>query len=149
MWSIFDELPILKIILSLLGLLILTNLLSKILKPLTLSISRILKFKISLIIIPLLLLVGSRGTFDPLPLTLQRYKEQPSHIPHLNLIHGNPYYELYFSWKDTIKVLDSSKIKKFLTQSTGKIPQWFTKVAELEDNRNFRGSDLATYNLEY
>ena len=51
-----------------------------------------------MILIPLALLIGARGTLDRLPLSMQRYREQVSAITHLNLIHGNPYYELYASW---------------------------------------------------
>ena len=148
-WSIFDELPILKLSISLLVLLVWVNLLHKILQPLAASLSGLFSRKISLIMIPLLLLVGSRGTFDPLPLTMQRYREQVSAIPHLNLIHGNPYYELYSSWEVTIKASDSSMVKLFLKQSTTEIPQWFATVAELDNNRKFRGVDEATFHLEY
>jgi len=148
-WSIFDELPILKLSISLLVLLVWVNVLHKILQHLAASLSDLFSRKISLIMIPLLLLVGSRGTFDPLPLTMQRYREQVSAIPHLNLIHGNPYYELYSSWEVTIKASDSSMVKIFLKQSTTEIPQWFATVAELDNNRKFRGVDEATFHLEY
>ena len=99
--------------------------------------------------IPLLLLFGVRGTLDRLPLSLQRYQGEVSSIPHLNLIHGNPYYELFFSWENTIEASDSFVVKKFLQKSSTKIPKWFATAAELDDNRKFRGTDEATFHIEY
>ena len=148
-WSLFDELPILKVSISLFGLLIWVNLLRKIMQPLVASFSGLLSKKISLIMIPLLLLVGARGTLDPLPLAMQRYQGEVSSIPHLNLIHGNPYYELFSSWENTIEASDSFVVKKFLQKSSTKIPKWFATVAELDDNKKFRGTDEATFHIEY
>jgi hypothetical protein len=84
-----------------------------------------------------------------LPLSKQRYRGQVSAITHLNLVHGNPYYELYASWGDTIGASDSSKVKNFLKRSTNKIPKWFASVAEMDDSRKFQGTDEATFHIEY
>ena len=71
-WSFFDELPLLKLVISFFGFLVLTITLPKIFSPVISSVSRIFSKKSSLIIVPILLLVGVRATFDPLPLSLQR-----------------------------------------------------------------------------
>ena len=148
-WSIFDELPMIKLSTSLLMLLVFLNLIPKIINPLISPLSILFNRKVSMILIPLALLIGVRGTLDPLPLSMQRYREQVSAITHLNLVHGNPYYELYSSWGDTIDASDSSKVKKFLKRSTNKIPKWFATVAEMDDSRKFRGVDESTFYLEY
>ena len=148
-WSIYDELPMIKLSTSLLMLLVFLNLIPKIINPLISPLSILINRKVSMILIPLALLIGVRGTLDPLPLSMQRYREQVSAITHLNLVHGNPYYELYSSWGDTIDASDSSKVKKFLERSTNKIPRWFATIAELDDGREFRGVDESTFYLEY
>ena len=126
-WSIYDELPMIKLSTSLLMLLVFLNLIPKIINPLISPLSILFNRKVSMILIPLALLIGVRGTLDPLPLSMQRYREQVSTITHLNLVHGNPYYELYSSWGDTIDASDSSKVKNFLKRSTNKIPRWYPR----------------------
>jgi phosphoglycerol transferase MdoB-like AlkP superfamily enzyme len=148
-WSIFDELPMIKLSISLLMFLVFLNLIPKIINPLISPLSILINRKVSMILIPLALLIGVRGTLDRLPLSMQRYREQVSAITHLNLVHGNPYYELYASWGDTIDALDFSKVKIFLKRSTNKIPGWFATIAELDDGRKFRGVDESTFYLEY
>jgi phosphoglycerol transferase MdoB-like AlkP superfamily enzyme len=148
-WSIFDELPMIKLSTSLLMLLVFLNLIPKIINPLISPLSILINRKVSMILIPLALLIGVRGTLDMLPLSKQRYRGQVSAITHLNLVHGNPYYELYASWGDTIGASDSSKVKNFLKRSTNKIPKWFASVAEMDDSRKFQGTDEATFHIEY
>jgi phosphoglycerol transferase MdoB-like AlkP superfamily enzyme len=148
-WSIFDELPMIKLSISLLMFLVFLNLIPKIINPLISPLSILINRKVSMILIPLALLIGVRGTLDMLPLSKQRYREQVSAITHLNLIHGNPYYELYTSWGEAIDASDFSKVKKFLKRSTNKIPGWFATIAELDDGRKFRGVDESTFFLEY
>ena len=149
LWSIFDELPIVDVTLSILGLFIWVSLLTKIFSNITKFRLSLFSKKISLAIVPILLLVGMRGTFDPLPLTMQRYRSQISSVSHLNLIHGNPYYELYSSWEDNIFASDSSNKIFFLKQSTPEIPNWFKKISELDNRRKFIGKNKETYHLEY
>ena len=148
-WSFFDELPLLNLSLSVLLFFALINIFHRIFYPLTTSISGIFSKKISLILIPILLLLGVRGTFDRLPLSMQRYRGQISSVNHLNLIHGNPFYELYASWENQANSSDTSKIKFFLEQSKIEIPKWFERVSESDDARYFKGGDETSYHIEY
>ena len=149
-WSIFDELPILEITLTLLVLVALKHYLPMILR---LCFSSLLpKYndqKFILIMLPFLIMVGMRGTFDPLPLTLQRYRAQVSEEAHLNSIHSNPYYELYFSWYDRAETSDTNAIKKMLKKATNEIPQWYELLANMDERREFKGTDEGNYHLEY
>ena len=147
-WSIYDELPMLKLIISFLGFFFFIYLFQKIFAPLVENISGLVYKKISLIIIPILILVGIRGTFDRLPLTMQRYRGQISSVFLLNMIHGNPFFELYSSWEN-IKGSDSTEVKTFLNLSEEKIPNWFSTFADLDNRRAFRGSNGSSYYLEY
>ena len=148
-WSIFDVLPMIKLSTSLLMFLVFLNLIPKIINPLISPLSILINRKVSMILIPLALLIGVRGTLDRLPLSMQRYREQVSAITHLNLVHGNPYYELYDSWGEARSVSDFSAVKKYLKQSTTEIPKWFATVAEMDDGREFRGVDEADFHIEY
>ena len=148
-WSIFDELPMIKLSTSLLMLLVFLNLIPKIINPLISPLSILFNRKVSMILIPLALLIGVRGTLDPLPLSMQRYREHVSTITHLILVHGNPYYELYSSWGEARGASDFSTVKKYLKQSTTEIPKWFATVAEMDDSRKFQGTDEATFHIEY
>ena len=148
-WSINDELPILKLITHLLVLIVFLKIIPLVLNPLILVFSILFNKKISLILVPLVLLIGVRGTLDRLPLSMQRYRGQVSTITHLNLVHGNPYYELYSSWGEAKDVSNVAKVRKFLKQSSNKIPEWFSTIAELDDGRKVRGVDESTFYIEY
>jgi hypothetical protein len=148
-WSIYDELPILKLSTSLLMLLTFLNLIPKIINPLISPLSFLFNKKVSMLLIPLVLLIGVRGTLDRLPLSMQRYRGQTSAITHLNLVHGNPYYELYSSWLEERDTSDISMVNKFLKRSKNIIPEWFATIAGLDDRRKFRGIDESTFYLEY
>ena len=149
-WSVYDELPILEITLTLLGLVVMIHYLSLILRLwLSPLLYKYYDRKIILIMFPFLLLVGMRGTFDSLPLTMQRYREQVSAVAHLNSIHGNPYYELYFSWHDRSETSDTNAIKKMLKKSTNEIPQWYDLLSNMDKRRGFKGTDESNYLLEY
>ena len=148
-WSFFYELPIFKLAISFFGLTIWVFLLPKILFPMSSSLCWFFLKKSSLVIIPILILVGVRGTFDPLPLSMQRYRGQISSNNHLNMIHGNCFYELYASWENKKKSSDTSRIKLFLKQSKKDIPQWFKTVSESDDRRYFEGNDVNSYRVEY
>ena len=149
-WSIFDELPILEMTLTLLGLVALRHYLPLILRRWVSSLlSKYHDQKYILIMLPFLIMVGMRGTFDPLPLTLQRYRAQVSEESHLNSIHGNPYYELYFSLYDRTETSDTNAIKKMLKKATNEIPQWYELLANMDERREFKGTDESNYHLEY
>ena len=58
--------------------------------------------------LPFLIMVGMRGTFDPLPLTLQRYRAQVSDEAHLNSIQGTT---LFFNTVSVERLLHLSNKK--------------------------------------
>ncbi len=149
-WSIYDELPIIEVMFTMMGLVALLHFMSFIFRSwLSSMLSQYFDKKLILVMLPILILVGMRGTFDPLPLTMQRYREQVSAVAHLNSIHGNPYYELYFSWHDRRETSDTNAIKKMLKKATNEIPQWYELLANMDKRRGFKGTDESNYQLEY
>ena len=147
--SILHEIPIISTFLSVFLIIIFINFLPKIILPIVNSIFLLFPIKTRFVLISFLLLFGIRGTLDPLPLTMQRYRGQISSERHLNLIHGNPYYELYASWENHINYSDTSNIKLFLKESKKEIPNWLNKVAETDNRRMIKGSKSLSFNIEY
>ncbi|MBF0278520.1 MAG: sulfatase-like hydrolase/transferase [SAR324 cluster bacterium] len=146
-WSLFDELPLLKILVST-GLLIISGLgifffVSKIFPPL--ENFSFLNRRVSVLFWLGLFIVSARGTFgNPLSIYMNTIVST-SH--YLNLIHTNPFYSLHASWDKSI--LRSSEIRQNKNKYIAEAPAAFQLLAGLDQHRSVNRAHEHYTSLDY
>ncbi|MBF0280420.1 MAG: sulfatase-like hydrolase/transferase [SAR324 cluster bacterium] len=86
---------------------------------------------------PFLFAVMLRGTLG-LPLSVDLENGLISASDYLNLIHGNPAFNLYLSWKETVQNSDAFKKQIMAQTSKSQIIKSFKDFASQEHRRSFR-----------
>jgi len=135
-WSIFDELPILSVLASLLSFITIGLITFHFVnKKLQCSIDKKWLFKFpGLLIWIIFISISARATFDVLPLSLQFNRGLISTNMFLNKAHSNPVYTLYLSWQENN---DTEQIKSIVNQtaSLNNAKQYFDQYSLTNENR--------------